>query len=373
MAKKLIGLSPDLIIHPGETLKEMLEDKEMSQRELAIRTSVTEPYISNIVKGKKPISVSFAKKLEYALGVDASFWINLQSNYEKELADYEELNEISSEEINILQKIKKLTDYAKEIGLIASDIEGSLLVIEWRKLLNISKLTHISEISQLGAYRLSSSDNIEADILFTWLRIIDLITKSQQLDVELNIELLKEKLHLIRALTFEDIETIHIKLKEYLAECGIKFAIVKHFTGAPVQGVIKKDSDGTLSLIMTLRRKFADVFWFTFFHEIGHIINGDIKDRLIDYEGVENETEIKADKFAADFLIDPIIYKKLVKSGDFSLSTIKELCEKMKIPSFILIGRLQREKHIEYHCFSDEKVRYELDEIERRQVQSNCC
>jgi HTH-type transcriptional regulator/antitoxin HigA len=366
MAEKLIGLSRDLIIHPGETLKEMLEDKEMSQRELAIRTNVKEPHISAIVKGKKPISVSFAKRLEYALGIDASFWINLQSNYEKELADYEELNEISSEEISILKKIKRLTDYAKDIRLIDLDAEGSLLVIVWRKLLNISKLTHIGEISQSGAYRLASSDNIDADILFTWLRITDLITKRQQLETELNIELLKEKLPLFKALTFEDVETIHLRLKEYLAECGIKFAIAKHFTGAPVQGVIKKGNDGTLSLIMTFRRKYADVFWFTFFHEIGHIINGDIKDRLIDYEGTENEIETQADRFAADFLIDPIKYKELVDTRDFSLPTIRNLCEEMQVPPYILIGRLQREKHIEYHCYSDEKIRYELDEIERK-------
>ena len=106
MARKLTGISRDLIIHPGETLKEILNDREMSQRELAIRTNVKESHISTIVNGKKPLSVSFAKRLEYALGVDASFWINLQSNYEKELADYEELNEISNEEIIILQKIK---------------------------------------------------------------------------------------------------------------------------------------------------------------------------------------------------------------------------------------------------------------------------
>ncbi len=84
-SEKLIGLSHDLIIHPGETLKEILEDKEMSQKELALRTSIEESHIIAIIEGKKPISISFVKKLECALGIDAQFWINLQSNYEKEL------------------------------------------------------------------------------------------------------------------------------------------------------------------------------------------------------------------------------------------------------------------------------------------------
>ena len=40
--KNSVGLSRDYIIHPGETLAEVLEDREMSQRELAVRTGMTE-------------------------------------------------------------------------------------------------------------------------------------------------------------------------------------------------------------------------------------------------------------------------------------------------------------------------------------------
>lgn len=68
-------------------MKEILEDRGMSQKELALRTGVTEAHVSSIVNCQKAISVSYAKKLEYALGIDAGFWINLQANYDKELAD----------------------------------------------------------------------------------------------------------------------------------------------------------------------------------------------------------------------------------------------------------------------------------------------
>lgn len=85
MGENKSSLSCDFIIHPGETLKEILEDRGMSQRELASRIDVTEPYINSVVEGQRPISVTFAKKLEYALGIDARFWINLQANYDTEL------------------------------------------------------------------------------------------------------------------------------------------------------------------------------------------------------------------------------------------------------------------------------------------------
>lgn len=86
MAKeKLVGLSRDYIIHPGETLAEVLKDREMAPKELAIRTGVTEQYISAIIRGQEDISAAFAGKLEYALGIEASFWVYLQENYDREL------------------------------------------------------------------------------------------------------------------------------------------------------------------------------------------------------------------------------------------------------------------------------------------------
>lgn len=366
MVEKKNGLSREFIIHPGETLKEILQDRNMTQRELALRTGVKEPHISSLVNCLKPISVSFAKKLEYALGIDANFWINLQANYEKEVADFDEINMISREELEILQKLKSITEYIQEIGLMNQEAQDSMLVIKLRKLLNVSNLKIIPEISQTGAYRLAVADNVDPYVLFTWLRICDLITKKQQVSQELNIKRLKSKLPFIRSLTFEeDVGMIRLKLMDIFAECGIKFAIIKHFPGAPVQGVIKRNDDGTLNLIMTVRRKFADVFWFTLFHEIGHILNGDTEDGLIDYEFSKNEVEDRADEFAENTLINPDQYRLLVEIGDFSLPRIRQYCSEQNIPTYILIGRLQRDDHLKYYQFSNEKFKYELDNIEK--------
>jgi HTH-type transcriptional regulator/antitoxin HigA len=360
MAKNMSGLSREFIIHPGETLKEVLEERGMSQKELALRTGVTEPHISSVVNCQKAISVTFAKKLEYALAVDASFWINLQANYDKELADFEDINEISGEEFKIIKRLNSIVKHLKQIGFLDPEVQGPMLVIQLRKLLNVSSLKRIPEVSQAGAYRLAMVTNVDPYVLFTWLRMCDLITDNQQIEQELDLDKLKRKISLMKELMFEDVARIQTQLKKYLAECGIKFSIVKHFKGAPVQGVIKKNDDGTLSLLMTTRRKYADIFWFTLFHEIGHIINGDIEDKLIDYDFTKNEAEDRADEFAANTLIDAEEYDGFVGKGDFSLLSIKRFCFERNIPSYILIGRLQRDKHLKYHQYSAEKVRYEL-------------
>ena len=85
------GLSLDLLVHPGETIKEVLEEKKMSQEELAIRTEYSPKHISEVVRGKKDISSEFANRLEYALGIPAGFWMNLQSNYDKEVFEINSL------------------------------------------------------------------------------------------------------------------------------------------------------------------------------------------------------------------------------------------------------------------------------------------
>lgn len=361
MVERMSGLSREFIIHPGETLKEILEDRHMTQRELALRTGVKEPHVSGIVNCKKPISASFAKKLEYALGIDAMFWVNLQANYDKELADYEEYNQISGKETAVLQVLATVTTWAKEEGLLADDVQGPALVIEWRKLLNVSNLERLSELSQVGAYRLATVEKVDPYILLAWLKVCDVLMGREHVHHALDLSMLRQRLPMIRMLTFEDIDTIRFKLKHYFAECGIKFAIVKHIPGAPVHGVITRNKDGTLSLVMTVRRKYADIFWFTLFHEIGHILNGDITDRLVDYETASTEVERRANEFAADVLIDPEKYSAFVAASEFDLPHIRQFCAKQSIPPYILIGRLQRDKYLTYTQYTSEKVRYHLD------------
>lgn len=113
---------------------------------------------------------------------------------------------------------------------------------------------------------------------------------------------------------------------------------------------------------MTNRYKFAVVFWFTLFHEIGHIINGDIEDKLVDYGFVENEAEKRADEFAINTLTDSDKYEQFVKSGDYSLNHINQFCFEIGVPNYILVGRLQKDGHFEYYHYSTEKVKYGIED-----------
>lgn len=359
MAEKTIGLSRDLIIHPGETLNDVLEDRDISQTELARRTGISESHISNVISGKKDISVSFAKVLEYALNIDSSFWINLQANYDRENAEFDEINNITEEEINLLTPLKAITKHLRELGYIDKTSDKSCLVLELRKWMRISNLKNIPTLPFCGAFRVSNRYNVDLYVLCAWLTLCERQTSKIHLRETLNIKRLKESIPAIKSLMLNNSKNIQQELQNIFAECGIAFSIEKNFTGAPVQGYIKKNTDGTLALSMTIRGSFADIFWFTLFHEIGHIIHKDFGAKsFIDYNSNSDEAETLADEFARSMLINQEAYVLFLRQNDFSLEAINHFAESQCIPSYIVIGRLQKDRILNYNQYISEKIKY---------------
>ena len=348
--RNLIGLSRDFIIHPGETLAEVIEDRHMTQRELAIRTGMTEKHISTVLHGQKGISATFAKKLEYALGIETSFWMNLQDNYDRELLNFEELNKITEEELEVVKKLKEVIELWSSFGWLDKTASAVAKLLDLRKILGISNLLDIPKISYAAAYR-AKHKNANADpyILFAWQRMCELLTKNIAVAENVDVQKLQEKIIDIKQVMFMHESQIQEKLSEIFSECGIAFRIVPNFTGAPVQGFIKESTYGTLILCMTLRQKFADIFWFTLFHEVAHIINGDTKHMFIDFASVSGNIETMADRIASEILINPKEYKAFVASQRYkSSSEITNFAVSQNVQDYIIQGRLMKDKLIDW-------------------------
>jgi len=75
-------------IPPGETLKDVLAEKRMTQTDLAMRMGRPIKTINGVIKGDTPITATTAVQLEYALNVPAYFWLNLESAYQTARALY---------------------------------------------------------------------------------------------------------------------------------------------------------------------------------------------------------------------------------------------------------------------------------------------
>ena len=361
MVEKMNGLSLDFIIHPGETIKEVLEEKNMNQEELAIRTGFSPKHISEVVNGKKGISPSFAKSLEYVFGMPASFWINLQGIYDKEMLEYKEQEEIDESEVEIVKELKKIIKYAEELNVMSKNKDVISQIIELRNICNVKNLTYINKlVTNQVAFRKSQTIETNIYILYVWLRICEIISQKNNVEKEYDEQKLKDNIVNIKKCMFLEINDAVEELKKIFAECGIIFQVVKNFAGAPVQGFIKK-YDNRIILSMTIRRAFADEFWFTIFHEIGHLLNGDIVNtQFIDYADSKSDMEDKADEFARRTLINEEDYNSFKSKNILTEEEIIKFAKEQKVKPFIVVGRIQKEKN-DFKLFYNLKTRYKWE------------
>lgn len=359
MATKRIGLYPDLLIHPGETLAEVLETRNMTQKELAVRTGVTPKHISKVINGGASITADFAAKLEYALNIEASFWMNLQSEYDIERVACADQNSITEAEIDIARQLKDIWNYLVKIKIVEPLQFYRDRVLELRKILDVSNLTVIPRLQNNAVFRKASHTTINPYVLYAWQKLCVMKVSESKVTAALDLSKLRSYLPNIKTLMFDDINFALSELKKILEECGIKFTVIQNFRGAPVQGYIEKTDNGGLLLCLTIRGKYADIFWFSLFHEIAHIIYEDFEYEYVDYDFEENEIEKRADEFASNILIAPNAYSTFVNNADFSLRAINKLAKENNVPNYIVIGRLQKQGLIPWSKYPKEKLRYE--------------
>lgn len=77
---------PTRVSPPGATLADMLEERELTQAELAVRIGRPKKTVNEIIKGRAPITAEIALQLEQALGTPAAFWISREARYREHLA-----------------------------------------------------------------------------------------------------------------------------------------------------------------------------------------------------------------------------------------------------------------------------------------------
>lgn len=342
MVKRKQSISPDeLLIHPGETILEVIQDRNITQKELAIRTGFTEKHISTVINGKKSISAEFAKKLEYALNIPASFWRNLQTNYDLEIVEFNEIHNITDEEKQIAKEIMPTVEALGNVNLK----NKSNAVYKIRELLGVSNLKAISTLNP-AQYRGQFAVNTSENIMYAWQYLCEKKVEGQT-NNKLDIEKLKQNLNKLKNVMHED-EKKHMSLiKDILNESGILFTVEKQVEHAPINGLTVKTKKGQVMIALTIRGRYIDIFWFTLFHEIAHVI---YQDYLNNSTNINNESKVenRANEFAANILINNNRYKEFIENNDFSMVSIREFAKENKILPTIIIGRLMKEEYISW-------------------------
>jgi addiction module HigA family antidote len=80
------NLTPSQPIHPGEMIKDEIEYRGISQKDLAAEIGIPASVLNAVLNGKRAVTTEYALLLEAALGIEADIWLRLQVDYNKQVA-----------------------------------------------------------------------------------------------------------------------------------------------------------------------------------------------------------------------------------------------------------------------------------------------
>ena len=341
-----------IAIPPGATIKEQISDRKMTQKELAARMEMSEKHISHLINGDIQLTPGVAMRLEMVLGLPARFWNNLESEYRETLLKIEEENKLEEDE-----KIAKKFPYNEmaKNNWVGKSSKMPERVFYLRKFFEITNLGLLSEsfCQNIACRKLGNSEKSDMALL-AWAQKAKLEARNENVK-QINIAKLKKIIPEIKSLTLRKTFDFEEILKNKLSECGIAIIFLPHIGGSFLHGATFYDKT-KIVIGMTVRGKDADKFWFSLFHEFGHIILGHINN----HDGLSNEDEIEADNFARENLISTNDFEEFVKSYSFTKKSIIDFSKKIGIAPGIVVGRLQKERFIPFSQFNDLKIKYEL-------------
>ena len=336
---------------PGATIKEQLEDRGMSQKEFASRMDMSEKHISRLINGEVQLTPDMAYRLEMVLGLPARFWNNLEAIYREKLAKVEAENALDADKE--LAKKFPYNEMAKH-GWVPDTRDTGERAINLRKfyeVVQLSMLANSNLLPSIACRRMSITEKADYALL-AWAQKAKLEARRIHTD-PINLSGLEAQLDAIRGMTTNDPSVFCPKLISILARCGIALVFLPHIGGSFLHGATFYDKN-KIVIGLTVRGKDADKFWFSLFHELGHILLG----HLSLENGTSEADEEAANNFARNRLIPQEMFDCFVRAGVFTRDALLSFAKAIAIDPGIVVGRLQKEGYIQFNWHNDLKTKY---------------
>jgi HTH-type transcriptional regulator/antitoxin HigA len=354
-----VGFQPNWTSIPGNTINDILRNKKLSLDEFAEMMNSSIESVKELIQGYISITNEIAEKLEKNLGASSEFWLRRESQYR------EDIIRLKNEQEALWLKNLPINNMIR-FGWINNSKD---LVLECLNFFNVPDVNtwknNFNSLIQASSFRSSNHFVSEFGATSVWLRQGEIVgTKIECQDWNEN--LFEETLIKIRTLTREkDPKKFLPELTRMCAECGVAIAIVRTPEGCRASGATRFVSPQKALLQLSFRYLSDDQFWFTFFHEAGHILLHGNKTVFIEeingqYDKTDEETE--ANIFAGEALI-PYELQSELKTIRGNKRNIINFAMKAGVSPGIVIGQLQHHGFIDYKYLNGYKRRYNWDDI----------
>jgi|HubBroStandDraft_6_1064221.scaffolds.fasta_scaffold80272_2 HTH-type transcriptional regulator/antitoxin HigA len=358
------NFQPNWLSAPGATILDILDEREMSAKELATLLGYTLRRAERLLAGKEAITKDVAKLLSGHLGGSERFWMSREGNYRSEVARLQSIGNQSAAKawldelpIRDMQKF----GWIPRNETVGANVEACLHffdvanVSEWRaKYQNV-----LSAVS----FRTSPTYKSEPGAVLAWLRYGE-VRARQSACRTWDAAGFNQSLLSIRRLTRHKGPSAFLpQLKALCAENGVALVISRAPAGCAASGATRFINEHKAMILLSFRYMSDDQFWFTFFHEAAHLILHGTKALFLeDGSEVCQKEEHEANLFAQNILVPPSARAEFINLKADKLEIIR-FAVKIGVSRGIVLGQLQHQGRVRPEQLNWLKRRYRLDDL----------
>lgn len=355
--------APDWVSPPGDTLLDIIEERDWTQAELAQRLGYTTKHVNQLIKGKVPLTEDAAIRLERVVGSTVGFWLAREAKYRERCARLEAaekftgwidwLDQLPIKELMHAGAIeKRRVDAKSKPGLVESCLRffGVASPEEWQN--------HYGQMQ--AAFRRSREEQSDVGAISAWLRMGEQEAEKQD-GPKYDRARFEAALTEIRALTNLDPEEFQHQLHTLFRQAGVAFVLVPGIPKAHVSGVARWLNPHRPLIQLSLYGKTNDKFWFTLFHEAAHVLLHAKEKKSVYLDdptkaGADSVEEREANDWAGNFLIPDRFAPQL--AGLRTKAAVCDFAGKIGIHPGIVVGRLQHDGLIDPSWMNDLRVSF---------------
>lgn len=335
---------------PGEFIKDELEARDWTQDTLSEITGIPAPVISNIIRGKRAISVEIASQLSSAFGTTAQYWMNLETSYQLWMDTHSDdkiarkARLYGSAPINELVK-RGWIEKTNDLELME---ERVLQFLDRKSLDEPSKLVY--------AARKSTERANPSQV--AWVH------RARQLAKGIHAERFSNERFAIALNKLKKLRENPEDIREgakVLAEGGVRLILIEGLTKGKIDGATFWLDQYSPVVVISMRFDRLDHFWFVLMHELGHVNNRDALDglpvldvNLVGQDAVapedKSDVEKRADRFAEEFLVEQKEMEKFIARclSLYSKQKIKNFAARIHVHPAIVLGQLHYRKEVDW-------------------------
>lgn len=337
-----LGFQPNWASPPGDTITKILERKDLSLTAFAKQIGYTENIVAKLLAGELQINSEIAQKLEHILGPSSDFWISRENQYRSDIGwvSHEGSHE---ENIEWLKDIpfKDMINY----GWIKPSADKRETAKKCLKFFNVADVmswySAYDDSLKLVAFRTSYTFESQIASVAAWLRQGEI--EGQRIKcADWNPEIFRKNLIAIRSLTRKKDPAVFIpELQKLCAEAGVAVVTVRAPKGCHASGATRFLSENKSLIQLSFRYKSDDHFWFTFFHEAGHLLLHSQSDIFLESPvTASTKEEDEANIFASEMLIPKEYISELYTLGN-NFKTVMRFAKRIGVSHGIVVGQMQ--------------------------------